>query len=192
MPIDNYVSRVLLTYKTPFSTHIQALPTQEWNAGIGTAGKGGYLTWNGDPRDADDMIKDLVDKFCKMYNDTTTYNHYVIQSRVTINDVWLPMAESNLTKDGTGTITGWEEAVQRTYMIRDTSIQSFSRLILLDAGTDNSFGKYTTLTSDETEIIAELTDPDNAWSSRQGYRPNAFKNLTITLNEKLRKEYKLT
>jgi hypothetical protein len=185
-------SFVVFDYKTPYSTHKMTVPTREWNAGIGTAGKGGYLTWNEDPRDADDMLKDFVTVIAGMYNDTTTFNHYTIFTFPTGETFSIPVAENALTIDGSGTITGWDEAVQRTYMIRDTSVRAFSRLVLLDAGTDNNFGKYTTLTTPEAQIIAEITDPDNAWSSRQGNRPNSFKNLTITLNEKLRREYKLT
>jgi len=94
---------------------------------------------------------------------------------------------------GTGGGTGWAEAVEQTFIIRTAAFGLF-KWIMLDVPTDNFFGKVNPadFSSDFTALMSNLTADTSIYAGRDNSKPNIVKQATITLNEKLRRAYKLT
>jgi hypothetical protein len=104
-----------------------------------------------------------------------------------------PVATLALDIAGTATPLGWSEAVEQTFVIRTTDFGIF-KYVLLDAQTNNFFGKVAVsdFAPEYDALMDELTSVDNGWSGRDNARPAIVKGATITLNEKLRRSYRLT
>jgi hypothetical protein len=94
---------------------------------------------------------------------------------------------------GAASTPGWTRAVELTHTFR-TEDGGVSKLVLLDCGSFNLWNKQVdpTGSADLLAVIAEWTNPANCWAGRDTTRPAAFVQLTKTLNEKLRRAYRMT
>lgn len=95
--------------------------------------------------------------------------------------------------EGTALTPGWSKAVEWTISFRSED-NNVSKLVLLDAASFDNFSKITDLTGETAlaALIAEWTDTANAWAARDNTRPATWTQATRTLNEKLRKAYRMT
>jgi hypothetical protein len=186
-----FPSFVRLFYHTLYAEHVQTLPTRQWSQGLLTYGL--FLDWNGIGRAADDMIEDLANKAKVVVPSTTVFDYFEVWNYPDEDSLPQPVATKVLSIAGTSSATGWSEAVQQTFTLRTTDFGIF-KFILLDAVTDNFFGKVALadFTTDYNNLMSELMSMDNGWSGRDNARPAIVKGATITLNEKLRREYRLT
>jgi len=181
---------VVVDYHTAFAPHRMTLPTLAWHIDLVNP-DGFFDTWDSTGRDGAVMVDAFTDLLLPLYDNTFVVDGYTIYNKPLPTDVPQPVYEHRYTaKVGTGTPTGWSEAVQKTYFMRTTAFGA-SKLVLLDAWTNNNFGKYYTVTSDEQDLLDEFMQPFNGWSGRDNAKPNALRALTITLNERLRREYHL-
>lgn len=173
-----------------FGPHVMTLPTLDYNPGGDT-----FDVHSGTPVDATDMITNLVDKLLPFFPDSDSYifDNFRI---FTLDDPdgvpLLRKAGSFTSKEGTNSAPGWFKAVQRTVSALDAD--GFKcRLTLLDAATGNSFDQETTITPSSSleALFNEWSDDANGWASRQGARPATFLEVATTLNEKLRRAYRM-
>lgn len=99
----------------------------------------------------------------------------------------------NFTLDiaGTAATPGWYKAVQHTIVAYDTD-GNIAKLVLLDAGSGNTFDRETDpAAAGYDDLLTEWFLSTNGWSSRFGARPATFRSGFKTLNEKLRRAYRM-
>lgn len=191
MPAHDLIgSYVRILYHSAFAPHVMTLPAHGWNGSDTSLDPGTFDNWNATTQPGDTMITNFIDKIKVIYNSDVTFDQAEIWTRVSMSVEPRLRFIQSLAVSGTGTLTGWSEAVQKTFFLRDASNNAL-KLIPLDTPTDNLFGKYFTLNTDETALVGELTLSTNAWATRAGNKPEFFRSLTITLNERLRREYHL-
>lgn len=183
---------VVVRYHSPYGTHNQTLPTRAWNAGIGTNGKGGYLNWDEEPVDADDMISAFVTLESVMQPSTVVWDSYTIYTKEDADSSALPVTSGVLGIPGTSSLGGWFAAVTHTFNMIDTDFFRV-KLVLIEASSGGDFGRVlpADFTVPQEDVIANFTDTDMAWASRAGFRPYRCDNITKDLNDKLRKEYNI-
>lgn len=182
---------VQIDWHSPYAPHRMTLPTVAWspvNALLGHTGT--YINWLGATLDADVAINALVTLLAAEYNSDTVFDRYTIYTKASPTAESVPVIAENLAVAGSGTFTGWSEAVQATIFMRDTAFKP-TKLVLLDKPTDNAFGRYYVLDTPSVPLVALWMSTAGIWSSRAGNRPNVFKNVTVTLNKRLRREYHL-
>jgi hypothetical protein len=170
------------------------IPTKVWNIAIGTHGQGGYEAYDSTPRDAVDMITDLVSEIIPVMPDSVTFDDYVIYVQpAPENPEAFAVGGGSLALDGLDTTPGWIPAVQATYTYYDGGFRP-GKLVLLDAASNNNFSKlgFAAMSDIQKAPLVQLGLESNAWASRAGNRPSNPRNLLFTLNRKLRKQYGLT
>jgi len=193
MPASLSPAFVLLNYHSEFAPHKQIVPTLNWFDETSSGGSGTFDSWTAGHIDADDMIKDLVNAMKDAYPTTITYDNYVIftQADATANPV--PVAAGTLAIDGTVVTPGWYKAVQGTFSWR-TSAFGLSKLVLLDLASGDDFDKNNTVPGSGPlfNMNAEVTADAKGWSGQDNGQPMTFISVTKTLNEKLRRAYRMT
>ncbi len=192
MPFSPFPSAVKLQYHSEFAPHTQLIPTLQWTAFPDVGGAGAFVSHNGGSVDADAMINALATVLAAFLPDTASFDSYIIYNHNVGTDALEPIRSKPMVKVGTETTPGWDQATQVTVNWRTSGFNIF-KLVMLDIATNNFFGKTSALPT--TGIIAGLdaivTDPDNAWAGRDNAIPQSFISQTLTLNEALRKRYRL-
>jgi hypothetical protein len=97
-----------------------------------------------------------------------------------------------LTGVGSAPTPGWYKAVQKTFTFRTNEFGT-SKLVLLDAASFNTFNKQTTLSSGGPEdLLRDYLGSADGWLlGRDGGKPTTFLQIAVTLNEKLRRSYRM-
>lgn len=191
MPINSlYPSFMIIDYLTAYAPHKMTLPTKQWISTAGTLGYGGYEGWDASEVDAKTMIDDLVEVLKAMFLATTSFKLATIYNMPTPTSLPEPVKAYSFSVAGTAVSSAWAKATQRTYTFRSTAYGRY-KLVLLDTPTDNTYGQVVTPTSDENLIIAQLRNAAQAWSARDGHQIDAFVGESITLNKRLRREYRM-
>lgn len=185
-----YPGFIQFHYQSAFGPHRMIIPTRAWDAGIGASGLGGYLAWTTTPVDADDMIDLFVLAVKPMFLSTTTIEQAIIYTLASPTALPQPRAAKTINVVGTTAVTGWAKATQRTYSMRTVDFGRF-KLVLLDVPTEDTYGKVITLTADEIALLTVLKDDDSAWQGRDGSQIGTFISESITLNKRLRREYRM-
>lgn len=188
-----YPAFIQLQYHSLRARHIALLPTRTWNELGGTRGAGGYVAWDGSNRDALDMIEDYTDDMALLMPDSSVIDGWIIFAYPDVDADPLPRAAGTLAVAGADTTPGWTPAVQFTYTYFDRSFFPVKNVIL-DAASNGDFSRTPAsgMTSTEIQLPGGFSSDTNAWSSRAGEQPFVIRNLTRTLNRKLRKQYGLT
>jgi hypothetical protein len=186
-----YPAYVKLDYHSAYGLHSAILPTRAWSPGS-PGSSGTFDSWNSTPVVAATMIAAMVDLIKPFYLATAGFDLYTIY---TLEDEFSPAHprfSDELTDVGTSTETEWAKAVQTTFSMR-TDLFGIAKLVLLDAPAAGGFDRITSFgASPEAQaIVDEFADPDNAWAGRDGGRIDNLIKITYTLNEKLRKEYRM-
>jgi hypothetical protein len=181
-----------LGYVSSFARHVATLPTRAWNELGGTRGAGGYLAWDASNRDALDMIEDYAADMALLLPSSVTITDWIIYVKNSPTDPSVPVMAGSLSVAGSHATPGWSEAVQMTFSIVDTGFYP-SKLVVLDAASENTFSKVAggSLDSTHVQLPGGFIADTNAWSSRAGNQPKTIRNMTVTLNEKLRQSYHL-
>lgn len=189
-----FPSFVVVNYHSEMARHKMTLPTRAWNPLGGETVLGGYEAWDSSNRDAVEMINDLVTKLVVRHGATVVYDEAVIYNIPVEFGAAYPVGnvifEDAVGTDGT---PGWYKAVQATFSFYDTGFNE-SKLVLLDAASDNGFDRRSAATyiTAETDIANEWRADTNAWASRAGLQPKTFRTVTYTINDALRKRYGFT
>jgi hypothetical protein len=142
----------------------------------------------------EDMVTDLLTLYLPFWPSTTSFNIATVLTQATPTSVLVPVASVELTGlVGTSVAASWQKAVQQTTVVRAVD-GSIAKLVFLDCDSFDSFEavRATGAAPDLDDIVAEFKDGDNAWASAGDSRPNTFIGSFKTLNEKLRKAYRMT
>jgi hypothetical protein len=184
---------VVVNYHSPFAPHKMTLPTLAWSSLGGTHGEGGYTAWDEvTNRDADDMIKDLVTALADVMPDDTTFDDYIIYTKADAHAANIPQRAGPLAI--TGTLTGaYPPATQATWSFRTAAFNHF-KLVTLDTQPPSDFARIEAAdwSVDQNAVRTQLESDGNAWAARDGTQIATAIRITFTLNEKLRRAYRLT
>lgn len=137
-------------------------------------------------------VEDFVDVLKPAFPTTYTFQGWTLFLQPTPEDTPTPVQAGLLGVAGTSPSTTWSKAVQHTLTWRTDEFGIF-KLVLLDAVSGNVFDKLTNLSGNPTiEAISDYVTDDVTWvAGRDGGRPNVFLQMATTLNEKLRRSYRM-
>lgn len=184
MPASPAPAFVRINYHSPYGPHTMQVPTLAWSAGL-------FSTWASGTIDDDIMIGALVTTLLPFYPDDVTFDNWIVFSQPTPDDDPLPVDSGTFTgQDGTAVSPGWSKAVQLTMSVRSTNF-GISKFVFLDAASGNNFDPIRTADSAMIALMTVITDTTNGWSAQDNGRPDTFIGLTKTLNEKLRRAYRM-
>lgn len=190
-----YPAYIELEYTTSFGPHSAIFPLRDTPIFDDDPELTTVENWDGAQVPLSDMVIELVTALAKYYLAADAFTLYSTWTLLTPESD--PVFNETLRFDppivGTGTAIGWQKAVQSTHTFR-TSLGGIAKVVALDAGSFNAWDKQVdpTGSADLLAIIAAYTANANAWAGRDGGRPSTFLQLTKTLNEKLRRAYRMT
>jgi hypothetical protein len=185
---------VKISSHSEFGPHVQQIPTTDYTGPSLVFPFGVFTGWDLTLADADVMIVALVDKMAKFFPAAYTFDNWQVFSQPTPADPAIPLAGNTFTaKVGTSVASGWDKATQATITWRSTTFGK-SKLVFLDYSSGGDFSKIATLpgSGDLFDLDAEFTNVSNGWKAQDNGRPQTFISMTATLNEKLRRAYRLT
>lgn len=178
---------VQIFYHSAYGVHVQTLPTLTYSPEDDS-----FLTWNAGSVDSDTMVNDLVETFLPLYPASVSFDSYRIFTCAAEDDLPVLRKAATFTDiDGSAGTPGWTKAVQGTISALGTD-GSKARLVFLDMASTNDFDLITTLTGGVLPpIMTEWGNEDKGWATRQDSKPSTFLEFSKTLNEKLRREYRM-
>ncbi len=188
---SRYPAFGVVDYVSLYGNHKLTQCTLEWNVGIGTNGHGGYVAHDGTTSvDAEDMWTDLITDISEFAPATTTFNNVTLYTMATKDSPAIPVTIIDLGIVGVNSTGGWAKAVEQTWNMR-TNLLGKAKLVLLDASSAGNFDKIlpAAFGAEDLAIIGALSDLTKAWCGRDGSAVAAAISKTLTLNEKLRREY---
>jgi len=181
-----------LNYHSEFGPHVARIPTLGWTDEPSIHAAGTFDTWDVGSVDAFDMIEAYVDACLPFFWPTTTFDNFIIYTQPDPDDDPQPRASLVFTgKDGTDSGTTWSKAVQRTLNMRTTNF-GLAKYVFLDAASGNNFDRINAAGSDILAFINVVNNTNYGFAGRDNGRPNAYIGVTTTLNEKLRRAYRMT
>lgn len=192
MAASLFPSCVRINYHSAYAPHSQLIPTLQWNDVVSTGGAGTFDTHASGSIDADTMINDLADILSGILPDTASFDSYIIYNVDSETEQLIPQVSKPMVIPGLDATPGWDKATQVTMNWRTLDISIF-KIVLLDAATNNSFDKTLALPGSGVlfDTNALVTDMDNGWAGRDNTRPASFISQTVTLNDALRKRYRM-
>jgi hypothetical protein len=169
------------------------MPTKEWLPTSITGVMGSYVAWNTVPIDAEAMIDAMVVVLAAQHKSTTLFDMATIFTMASPTAPAIPRIFKTYTTAGSNAIGGPDKATQLTLNGRSVLFGHW-KIVMLDVpvGTSN-FNKVLPSAFPATfyDILLEFGLPSNAWAARDGSQALAAISGTITLNERLRKEYRM-
>lgn len=192
MAASLYPSCVRINYHSAYAPHSQLIPTLQWNDAVSSGGTGTFDTHAGGPIDADTMINALAAVLAGILPDTASFDSYIIYNVDNTTEQLIPQVSKPMVIAGLDTTPGWDKATQVTMNWRTLDVSLF-KIVLLDCATNNSFDKTLALPGSGVLFDADalVTDVDNGWAGRDNTKPASFISQTVTLNEALRKRYRM-
>jgi hypothetical protein len=189
MPASVAPAFVKINYHSAYGAHVAIVPTLAWNAG---AGQGDFATHAGGITAADAMIQDLCNVLIGILPTTASYDNYVIYDQPDPDDLAVPVASNTIGVAGLDATPGWDKATQVTMTFRTTNFSTF-KIVVLDAATNGDFSKTTVVPGSGVlfDVLGLVSDASLGWAGRDNGRPNNLISQTVTLNEKLRRAYRL-
>jgi hypothetical protein len=136
---------------------------------------------------------ELTDLLVPFYPTTVIFDSWVAYTRETVNDLWLPRSGGAFSSvEGTSGTPGWYKAVQTTITWR-TEDFNHVKVVLLDSASGNTFDPIFSAAADPStdDLDAYMRSDDCIIAGQDGSRPTTFVRETSTLNEKLRKQYRM-
>lgn len=189
-----YPAFVRVNYTTPYGVHSMSIPS------VGAVPDAGALSgWLFDLRgaaisiDVDVSVNDFIDLLPSWFKTGVKFTDYTLFTVNAPGDPGLPRLSRPLTQVGTNTASGWDKATQLTFTWRTEDFGLF-KLVLLDYNSGGDFSKTVdpTLYPNLNALNNYVTSTNSWLSGRDGARPTTFLQGSSTLNEKLRRSYKLT
>lgn len=182
---------VKIEYSSAFGPHTMIRAIKDaWVTG---ADLGTVVPWSGGAAIAvKTMVTDLLDKIKVLYPSSVTFNGATLYTQPDPDVPATPQLTTTLAVAGTSVGTSWGKAVELSLTFRDTAF-NLARLVLLDCPTGNDFDQkiYGDLDSGVQDVVNEFMSTSKAWASARGNRPSTFIKQTATLNEKLRRAYRM-
>ena len=180
---------------SPFGPHSGILPLGFRPDFGATATLTTIETWDGGLMSLPTMVTNMVNALANYYTSDsvfTLYSTWTLETP-TSDPVYQETFRFSPALEGGGSDIGWSKAVQLTHSFR-TVDGGISKLVCLDAGSFENFDVQIdpTGSADLLAVISEWTDEGNAWAGRDTTRPAFFLQLSKTLNENLRRRYRMT
>lgn len=193
MPNSPAPTQILVNYHSEFAPHKMLLNALEWSPTPDVNGAGSLATWDAATVDTDDAVSGLVTLMLPFFGTSVSFDNYVVFTYPTPEADPEPMAGGTLALDGTGATPSWYKAVQKTLTFR-TNLFGLARLVFLDVLSGNDFNRNTVVTpaSPLEALVNAFTSDTAPWSGRDNGRPNTYLGVSQTLNEKLRRAYRMT
>lgn len=183
---------VRIEYHSSFGPHVMIIPTNEAVSLTVPFASLEIQAWDSSNRNLDDMVNELVTAMLPRFPGSVEFDNYTFFSQPTPDDLPIPIGSTDLAGAGSATTPGWYKATQETIIFRDTA-SNIAKLVLLDFASGNNFEKYSNPVTIGVDVIATaFMDESNGWRSRKNFRPATFLKRTATLNEKLRRAYRMT
>lgn len=142
---------------------------------------------------AGDAVQDYVDLLKPFFHTSTTFIDYIIFTQEDEDAAPVPRFSDTIAEAGTNSSTSWRKAVQATATWRTEDFGLF-KVVLLDVVSGNQFDPYSSAAAAGTPMVNldAYVRADESWlSGRDGAQPGVFLGMTWTLNEKLRKAYRM-
>jgi len=193
MPNSPAPTGILINSRSLYGFHKQYVKALDWSPTPDTNGAGFLNTWDSAGIDTDDAVQAFVTALCPFFPTSYSWQNYVVFTYPTPESQPEPMASGTLTQVGTSATPGWSKAVQITISLR-TSLFGQARIVLLDADSQDNYDKSTIVpgASPLETLINLFTDDANPWSGQDNGQPQTYLSSTVTLNEKLRRAYRMT
>lgn len=185
-----YPACVELDYETPYGIHTMTRPTLAW-AGTPFDADNTFATHDAATISANTMIAAFMNACRPIMSDDSAWVGWRIKTFASpTSPAVLVNAISFAPIVGTSTATGFAKAAQRTYSFY-TATGGAAKVVMLDQpNNDNWDTIYSLAGGDDEDIQTELTALTNGWAGRDTQRIVAFKSVTFTLNEALRRAYR--
>ena len=185
-------TNILINSHSAYGFHKMQLNALEWSATPNVGGSGSVNTHSASTVDVDAMVNDLVDKFAPFFPATYHWDNYVVFVSIDEATPPEPVASGSLDQVGTSATPGWSKATQTTLSFR-TEAFGLAKIVFLDVDSQDSFDKTLVVpaASPLEALVNEFGDEDNGWAGRDNARPSVYLSACVTLNEKLRREYRM-
>jgi hypothetical protein len=185
---------VHLNWHSVYAPHVMLLPTREYNALPSPAFPGSFEAWDTSIIAADDMVEAFTTLLKACIPTDGGIDSYIIYTLATPDAEPVIGFVKNLPLAGTDADAfSTVAAVQITLSYIDTEGER-GKITLLDK--PNELWTRVTNAGDvpteEAALFTEFSADTNAWQSRNGAQPILFRSRTATLNEKLRRSYRLS
>jgi|ERR1041384_612969 hypothetical protein len=183
---------VQINYQSEFAPHSMEIPTLNASEAVLDPTSWNFLFPGGDTVDVSDAVADFVDLIKTQFPASVSFTNFVLFSKPDPDLPATPVFSGELAAVGTNGTPGWYKAAQLTMTFR-TNEFGIWKLVLLDVGTSNNWDKVTVLTSGEAfDTIRDFVTSNDSWIiGRDGGRPQTFLQIAKTLNEKLRRSYRM-
>lgn len=185
---------VRINYTSPYGAHTMTLPSVPIVTGINAPSFHDFdLRGAAVSVEADAAVKALVNILKKWFNANVTFVDYTLFTMADETATPTPVWSAALGIVGTNGSGGWQKANQATVTWRTESFGLF-KIVMLDCVSDNLYNKVTVLgaVGEKTRDLSDYVTASVSWlSGRDGGRPAVFLQAAYTLNEKLRRAYKL-
>nr|CRY96386.1 hypothetical protein [uncultured prokaryote] len=184
---------VKIEYTSAYAPHVMTVPSVPLIAAVGDAAP--YFDLRGAEIDVSVVtaITDYVSVLKELFLASTVFNSATVFSQPSVGDAPVPVWSFPLGIVGTnGAATLSNKAVQATYSFRATDFTIF-KAVLLDVPVGAANDKVTAWPdgSIQDNLVEYITAPETWIASRGGGRPNVFLQTAFTLNEKLRRSYRM-
>lgn len=192
MANSRYPGFVEIVSHSPYGVHTQEICHHGWDYSGGTPPGGVFNTWNGGTQDAVTMVEDLISVLIPFYLPSYNFDMYTVYTMADPDADPTPVWSDSLNNPGSSVNTNQAKAVQTTFSF-GTEAFGQAKLIMLDAPTGTDFEKVLSFAAspEAIAILDMLKDPDRGWQARDGSRITILKQISYTLNEKLRREYNM-
>lgn len=187
-----YPGFIRVIYHSGFGSHTMTLPVNTPTIDSGDPTQSTIHTWDDNEIVWTDMMDALLEDLADWFAASVEFDTATLYTMETPTSPALPRDSYSLDFVGTNVTVGWNKATQYTLTFRTASFGT-SKLVLLDMNTGSNFGRVTDPAGNASllALIEEWTSEANGWAGRDGARPATFIQASVTLNEKLRREYDL-
>lgn len=186
-----------MNYSSPFGIHTMTIPTVPYlpPGSPGASADSGSWDLRGAALStpAKPAVVDLVNLLKGFFPTTVRFIDFTIFTQATATDAAVPRYTDSLDIPGTQSAASWYKAVQITISFRTETFGLF-KFTFLDATSFNNFDLQTNRnwSTELNALVTYATADESFLSGRDGGRPDIFLQYATTLNEKLRRSYRMT
>jgi hypothetical protein len=183
---------VRINYQSQYAPHSMEIPCLDAEQDIGDVSHWHFLHVGGDTTDVTTDIKAFIDLVKVFFHAHVKFTDFVLFSQPDPAGVATPVFTDAIDKEGTNPDTSWDKAVQKTWSFRSNEFGQF-KLVWLDCASFNNFDKVTSLTAGSADdVLRDYVVNNDSWLlARDGGQPKTFLQFAVTLNEKLRRSYRM-
>jgi hypothetical protein len=182
---------VKVNYLTAHAPHVMTIPINEVVEPTLPFDEIEAYDWNGVPTFIATKIEAYVTLLADRFKATTNFVSGQVFTMDSPTAPLIPRASFPLDVPGTNAGTGWSKATEETLMWRCDDASLF-KIVLLDVHSSNDFDRKISLGDlNLTDLDEMLRDDEGIIRSRLNSQPSTFLGRTCTLNEKLRRSYRM-